>query len=64
MSSARIIAAITVALLTSSPAQRPQRPIKPFNGEDLSGWEGDTSRWSVADGVITGTGVATDGGGA
>jgi len=62
MSSARIIAAITVALLTSSPAQRPQRPIKPFNGEDLSGWEGDTSRWSVADGVITGTGVATDGG--
>ena len=26
-----------------------------FNGKDLSGWKGDTTRWSVKDGVITGT---------
>ncbi len=25
-----------------------------FNGKDLTGWEGDTSIWSVQDGVITG----------
>lgn len=25
-----------------------------FNGKDLSGWRGDTSRWSVEDGAITG----------
>ena len=26
-----------------------------FNGVDLSGWEGDASRWSVRDGAITGS---------
>lgn len=26
-----------------------------FNGKDLSGWKGDTTRWSVKDGAITGT---------
>lgn len=26
-----------------------------FNGRDLSGWEGDTSLWSVRDGMIVGT---------
>ena len=25
-----------------------------FNGKDLSGWRGDTTRWSVQDGAITG----------
>jgi len=26
-----------------------------FNGEDLAGWKGDMTRWSVKDGAITGT---------
>ena len=26
-----------------------------FNGKDLAGWKGDLTRWSVRDGVITGT---------
>ena len=26
-----------------------------FNGKDLSGWKGDTTRWAVEDGAITGT---------
>jgi len=28
--------------------------IKPFNGKDLSGWEGNMELWSVQDGAITG----------
>ncbi len=32
--------------------------IKPFNGTDLSGWEGNMELWSVKDGTITGTTTA------
>lgn len=54
MKSACIIAT-TIALVTLGHAQRPQRPASLFNGSDLSGWEGDPARWSVVDGVITGS---------
>ncbi|HEV7282962.1 MAG TPA: DUF1080 domain-containing protein [Pirellulaceae bacterium] len=31
-----------------------EKPVALFNGTDLSGWEGDASRWSVVDGMLRG----------
>lgn len=39
-----------VHLLAAPPAES----ISLFNGKDLSGWDGDPTRWSVRDGAITG----------
>ncbi|WP_197446365.1 family 16 glycoside hydrolase [Tautonia plasticadhaerens] len=49
--------ALVLALSLAGAVEPPQdegdfEPI--FNGEDLSGWEGDPSLWSVEDGAITG----------
>ena len=35
-------------------AAPPAGSISLFNGKDLTGWDGDPTRWSVRDGVITG----------
>lgn len=40
------------AFAAASFAETPFRPI--FNGEDLTGWDGDERYWSVEDGVIVG----------
>ncbi|MGI9243901.1 MAG: 3-keto-disaccharide hydrolase, partial [Verrucomicrobiales bacterium] len=61
MRTACFIAVTAIALLGPAHAQRPQRPIKLFNGKDLSGWVGDPARWSVTDGIITGSADAADG---
>ncbi len=42
---------LALALLQSASAEE----IKPFNGTDLTGWEGNMDLWSVKDGAITGT---------
>lgn len=45
-----------VAALTLSAAATAQDGFKDiFNGKDLTGWKGDSQRWSVKDGAITGT---------
>ncbi|WP_168565891.1 3-keto-disaccharide hydrolase [Crateriforma spongiae] len=45
----------TVASADDTAAPSPSPELKPiFNGEDLSGWDGDSRLWSVRDGVIHG----------
>lgn len=39
--------------VTTAPAE-PDGMVQLFNGEDLSGWDGDPELWSVKDGVIRG----------
>ena len=61
---------LLVLSATSACAQQPPKadaaqpdaakPRTLFNGTDLSGWEGDPTRWSVADGAIVGTTTAAD----
>ena len=36
------------------PRQGKEETIQPFNGKDLTGWEGHEGLWSVKDGVIVG----------
>ena len=43
-----IVAALGIA------AQKTDEPKSLFNGKDLTGWDGDTTFWSVEEGVITG----------
>ena len=54
-----------LALAAASPAQQPpwadsvklpaeEKPIKLFNGKDLTGWEGDAKLWSAENGEIVG----------
>jgi Domain of Unknown Function (DUF1080) len=43
-----------VALIVSA-EDKASKAEEIFNGKDLTGWEGDTTLWSVEDGAITGT---------
>ena len=44
-----------ILLLTTVPAIAAEEGfVSLFNGQDLSGWSGDTTLWSVEDGAITG----------
>ena len=48
-------------LMTGRPAAVETAGFVPlFNGKDLSGWEGDTSLWSVRDGAIVGKSTGLD----
>ena len=52
-----VLACITILARAEDAKQLPPKPegMKPiFNGEDLSGWDGDPRLWSVRDGVIHG----------
>jgi hypothetical protein len=44
-----LFAAFSVSTLFAA-----EKPQKIFNGKDLTGWEGDTTLWSVEDGAIVG----------
>lgn len=46
------VAAVATTAMGAVQAEEGFRPL--FNGKDLSGWKGDTSLWSVEDGLITG----------
>lgn len=41
-------------LATAALFPQGEKPAAIFDGKDLSGWEGDTSRWSAVDGMIRG----------
>ncbi len=44
-----------ILLLTTVPAIAAEEGfVSLFNGQDLSGWSGDTTLWSVEDGAVTG----------
>ena len=53
-------AAATPPASTRQPAATPAialdapPPIRPFNGRDLAGWDGDTKHWTAEDGAIVG----------
>jgi len=48
-----LAATVLLVCVAVCPAQE-EGFINMFNGKDLSGWRGDTTRWSVQDGAITG----------
>ncbi len=51
------LAIVLIALATTRtgpPECVAQDPVMLFNGEDLSGWEGNTKLWTVRDGMIVG----------
>ena len=53
----KLVAITVLAILFTnvSVVARAQEFRSIFNGKDLSGWKGDTTRWAVKDGAITGT---------
>ena len=55
MATLALLAGISVAeeLSLKAPAESPELKAI-FNGENLDGWDGDPSMWSVRDGVIHG----------
>jgi len=51
-----LLVAMSLAVVTLSSAAQAEDGFKSlFNGKGLSGWKGDTTRWTVKDGAITGT---------
>lgn len=48
------IACLVIGFTAQSQAQPPVDYLSLFNGEDLSGWDGDPRFWSVEEGVIVG----------
>ena len=53
----KIFTSLLAATLLATPfIQAAEKPI--FNGQDLTGWEGNPELWSVKDGAITGTTTA------
>jgi len=55
VASAFLFASVAVAEDVSQRAPAEPEGMKPlFNGNDLTGWEGDTRLWSIKDGVVKG----------
>ena len=54
MNSSRLRLAFVLALATSSALAADPAEQSLFNGQNLDGWEGSKSIWSVQDGAITG----------
>ncbi len=54
-----MMAMLTLATLGAF-ARADEQAIKLFNGKDLSGWKGDSKRWSVQEGTITGKTTSDD----
>jgi hypothetical protein len=51
----RVLFAVTLTIACLAPDKKEDDGFKPlFNGKDLAGWKGDTKRWSVEEGAITG----------
>jgi hypothetical protein len=57
----RVLFAVTLTIACLAPDEADDASFKPlFNGKDLTGWKGDTKRWSVDEGAITGKTSAED----
>ena len=51
----RVLLTVTLTAACLAPDKADEAGFKPlFNGKDLTGWKGDTKRWSVEEGAITG----------